>query len=37
VGIGGSDDSNTKADDFTKQLKEYTAENIDPNDVQAGW
>lgn len=37
VGIGGADDSSTKADDFTKQLKEYTAENIDPNDVQAGW
>jgi uncharacterized protein YegL len=37
VGIGGSDDTSTKADDFTKQLKEYTAENIDPNDVQQGW
>ena len=37
VGIGGTEDSSTKNDDFTKQLKDFTAENIDPNDVQQGW
>ncbi len=37
VGIGGADDTSTKADDFTKQIKDFEKENIDPNDVQAGW
>ena len=37
VGIGGTDDTSTKADDFTKQIKDFEKENIDPNDVQQGW
>lgn len=38
-GVGGdtSADSNQKAADFTKQIKEFEKENIDLQDIQDGW
>ena len=38
-GVGGdtSADSNQKAADFTKQIKDFEKENIDMQDVQDGW
>jgi uncharacterized protein YegL len=37
VGVDDSADSNQKAADFTKQIKEFEKENIDTKDVQDGW
>ena len=37
VGVDSSDDSNQKAADFTKQIKDFEKENVDENDVLEGW